>query len=303
MSHPLVSVVIATRNRPDMVREAIAAVAGQDYEGPVEVVLVFDQSEPDPTLGSDDTTLPVRLFQNQRSAGLAGARNTGIEAAGGEFVAFCDDDDLWLPTKLRKQMAELQAHPEAILCTTGIIVRYSETDHVRELESAEVTFEELLSDRLTELHPSTFVFRRQGLVEIGMVDEAVPGGFGEDYDVLLRVARRHAVLNVREALTVIRWGGQSYFFQRWKTMDEGLSWLLSRHPEFIKSARGSARITGQIAFARAAQGRRRDAVRTARLSIRHRWSEPRAYLALGVASGLLTPGAVMRSLHKLGKGI
>ena len=59
MTPPLVSVVIATRDRPEMVREAIAAALGQDYPGPLEVVVVFDQSEPDATLLGRDRVLLV----------------------------------------------------------------------------------------------------------------------------------------------------------------------------------------------------------------------------------------------------
>ncbi len=303
MTQTTVSVVIATRDRPEMVREAIEAVRGQDYPGAVEVVVVFDQSDPDLSLHVDSVSRPVSVITNQHSTGLAGARNSGIEAARGTFVAFCDDDDVWEPTKLREQLELLMTTPEAVLCTTGITVRFRGEDHPRVLERDVVTFADLLVDRHTELHPSTFVFRRDALIEIGMVDEAVPGGFGEDYDLLLRAAMRHDVLNLRRARVLVRWGDQSFFFQRWQTMAEGLSWLLHRYPQFETTPRGAARIRGQIAFAQAAQGKRREAARTAGSALRRRWREPRAYLALAVAGGVVSPPRVMRTLHKFGRGI
>ena len=110
VDQPLVSVVIATRNRPEMLREAIAAVVGQTYAGPVECVIVFDQTEPDQGVVSTDPHRTVRVMGNtERKPGLAGARNTGILASEGEYVAFCDDDDIWLPAKLAKQVASLFA--------------------------------------------------------------------------------------------------------------------------------------------------------------------------------------------------
>ena len=297
------SVVIATRDRPEMLREAVAAVRAQDYPGPIEVVAVFDQSVRDESLVDDSEHRPVRVIGNRRSPGLAGARNSGIEATAGDIVAFCDDDDLWTPPKLREQVALLTESPDAVLCTSGITVLYDGQEHRRVLDRARVSFADLLEDRHTELHPSTFVFRKQALVEIGMVCEDVPGGFGEDYDLLLRAAQRHAIVNLEQPRVLVRWGAQSYFFQRWQTMSAGLSWMLERYPQFEDSARGSARVHGQIAFAEAAQGNRAKAVSSARAAVRRRWREPRAYLALAVATRVISPALVMRTLHRFGKGI
>lgn len=304
MSRPTVSVVIATRDRPEMVREAVAAVWAQDHTGPIEVLVVFDQSDPDPTLARTEGARSTRVISNSRSPGLAGARNSGIESSRGEFVAFCDDDDYWLPDKLGRQLALAEAHPDAGLVTCGIRVQYDGQTFSRVLEADLVPFEELLRDRHTELHPSTFLLRRTVLTErVGLVDEQVPGGFGEDYEFLLRAAKAHPVVNLREPLVVVRWGGQSFFFQRWETMVAGLSWLLERYPEFEQSARGSARIRGQIAFANAAMHRRGPALHWARQAVRRNWREPRAYLAVVVATGAVSPARVMSALHRRGRGI
>lgn len=305
---PTVSVVIATRDRPQMLRDAVAAALEQDYDGVVEVVAVFDQSEPDESLATDAwqgrEDRRVRVIGNGRTPGLAGARNSGITTATGELVAFCDDDDYWLPGKLRRQVAALTARPHATLCTCGIRVEYDGEEHPRVLEQTEVTLGMLLADRLTELHPSTFLLRKQPYLDtLGLVGEDVPGGFGEDYELLLRTARHHPVVNVPEPLTAIRWGKQSFFFRRWETMAAGLSWLLERYPEFASSPRGSARIQGQIAFAHASMGDRRSALRWARRAFRSSAREPRTVLALAVASGAVRPGWVMEALHRRGRGI
>lgn len=303
MTGATVSVVIATRDRWEMLREAIDHVLAQDYAGPVEVVVVADQSEPDLTLTRDDPHRRVRVVSNRHGPGLAGARNTGIEESTGEFVAFCDDDDLWRPAKLRLQLAALAHHPEAGLCTTGITIRYAGEEFDRRVESGLVRFADLLRDRHTELHPSTFVMRRSLLDRIGLVDEDVPGGFGEDYEFLLRAARAHDIVNVPEPLAFIRWGRQSFFFRRWETMAHGLSWLLDRYPEFEESRAGSARIRGQVAFAHAALGDRGTALRWGRGAWRRNPREPRTYLALAVALRLVSPDRVMQTLHRHGKGI
>ncbi|MDN5852992.1 MAG: glycosyltransferase [Actinomycetia bacterium] len=286
-----------------MVREAIESVRAQTYDGIVETVVVYDQSEADPTLQVPDARRPVRVVTNRRSPGLAGARNSGIESASGELIAFCDDDDLWLPEKLRHQVSRL-ADPSVDFVSCGIRVSYDGADHERLLDVDEVTFRDLLRDRHTELHPSTFLIRRTALDErIGPVDETVPGGFGEDYEFLLRAARNRPIANVRNPYVVVRWGTQSYFFQRWETMRDGLTWLLERYPEFDTEPAGSARVRAQIAFARAALGDRTGALHWARGAFRRNPLEPRTVLAAAVSTGLVTPDTVMTRLHRIGRGI
>lgn len=299
----MVTAVIATRDRPQMVREAIGAALSQDYAGDIEVVVVFDQSTPDLTLARTGPTRSVRVITNTHSAGLAGARNSGIEAAEGEFIGFCDDDDYWLPTKLTRQVPLLERFPEAGLATCGIVVEYEGNTFSRVLEMEDVSFDELLRDRHTELHPSTFLLRRSLVGDIGPVDEHVPGGFGEDYEYLLRSARQHAIVNLREPLTVVRWGQQSFFVRRWEMMAAGLTWLLERYPEFERSRRGAARIQGQLAFAHASMGNRGAALSWASHALRRNPMEPRAFLAAGIAAGLVSPDRVMTMLHRRGRGI
>jgi len=301
---PLVSVVIATRDRPEMVREAIASVRQQVDVGLVEIVLVYDHSEPDLSLAVTEHGVQTRVTANARTPGLAGARNSGILAAQGEFVAFCDDDDYWMPDKLSRQLSVLERSPTAVLATCGISIEYAGERHDRVLARDEITLEDLIRDRLTELHPSTFLFRRSALLgEVGLVDEEVPGGFGEDYELLLRTVKVAPIRNVSEIGTVVRWGAQSFFFRRWAMMSEGLQYVVRRHPEIARSRRGLARIEGQIAFAEAAQGQRRQAWAHLRAASCSFPLEPRLPLAALVSIGLVSPSRVMSALHAFGRGI
>jgi glycosyltransferase involved in cell wall biosynthesis len=295
---PPVDVVVPTRDRPELLRQAVDAILGQDHPGPVTVRVVFDQSEPDPAFAVEAPDRRVVVLGNDRTPGLAGARNTGILACRGEFVAFCDDDDVWLPGKLRAQVAA--AGPDEELVTCGIRVRYADRLVDRPLAADRVTLADLLRSRLTELHPSTFLFRRAAL---GLVDERIPGGYAEDYDLLLRAARRTPIRNLPDVLVEVRWHRRSYFGGRWDTRSAALQWLLDRYPEFGGEPRGRARVTGQIAFARAAAGHRRDAVRWAGRTLGADAREPRAYLALAVATGAVSADGVLRWLHTRGRGI
>jgi glycosyltransferase involved in cell wall biosynthesis len=306
MTGPLdsVSVVVPTRDRPELLRTALDAILGQDYGGPIEVVVVYDQSEPDRSLETDDPHRRVSVITNTRTPGLAGGRNTGILAATGDLVAFCDDDDEWLPGKLAAQAAALAAEPEAEFASCGIRVSYDDRTVDRSLALTRVTLAALLRDRMTELHPSTFLMRREAVVDgFGLVDEEIPGSYAEDYEFLLRAARRASLVNLPTPYVLVRWHKRSYFAQRWDTISTALQWLLDRYPEFATVPAGEARVAGQIAFAQAAMGKRRDAMRWARRTIARNPREPRAYLALAVASRAVNPDRVLRTLHKRGRGI
>ena len=301
---PAVSVVVPTRDRPELLRRAVTAILEQTYQGPVECLVVFDQSDPDldwPQLPPGRTLIPRR---NDRTPGLAGARNSGILAATGELVAFCDDDDEWLPEKLARQVARLLATPGVAVSTTGILVRYQDRTTTRLAPTILVSHRQLLRSRLTELHPSTVLARRDRLLsQIGLVDEEIPGSYAEDYEWLLRASRHGPVLAVPEPLAVIHWHQSSFFADRWRTIISALTYLVDKHRDLQLEPSGLARIYGQIAFAHAALGERKPARRWARRTLSLNRRERRAYLALAISLGLVSAKTVVRMAHVAGKGI
>jgi glycosyltransferase involved in cell wall biosynthesis len=301
---PLVSVVVPTRERPQLLRRAVGAIVGQTYKGPIECLVVFDQSDPELPWPELPPGRRLRLVRNERTPGLAGARNSGILAANGELVAFCDDDDEWLPEKLSRQVARLLATPGSAVSTTGILIRYQDRTTTRLAPTILVTHRQLLRSRLTELHPSTVLARRRQLLDdIGLVDEQIPGSYAEDYEWLLRASRHAPVLAVPEPLAVIHWHPSSFFADRWRTIISALTYLVDKHRELQQEPSGLARIYGQIAFAHAALGERGPARRWARRTLSLNRRERRAYLALAISLGLVSAKNVVRMAHVAGKGI
>lgn len=301
-----VSVVIATRGRPRMLRAALESILTQEYRGLLEVVVVFDQVEVDPLADVRERfgeRVTLRTVANERTAGLAGARNTGILAARGDLVAFCDDDDEWAPTKLGRQVALWHETPEAALVAAGITVETDGGSHVR-IPPERVAFADLLRSRITEIHPSGFLMRRRDLLgPVGLVDEDLPASYGEDYDLLLRMARHGDVVSVTEPLVVVHWNRASFFSEKWQGIADGLTYLLQKFPEFADSPRGTARIAGQVAFAHAALGARRPALRWARAALRRDVRQLRAWAALVVGLRLLPAATLVRLVNGRGRGL
>ena len=108
----MISVVIPVFNRPQGAHRAIRSVLGQRGLAALDLEIVVVDDCSDPPLVLTGTDHRVRLVRLDWNAGAAGARNAGIRAATGEFIAFLDSDDVWLPDKLAGQMRTLQAAEE-----------------------------------------------------------------------------------------------------------------------------------------------------------------------------------------------
>lgn len=302
MNKPDLTVVLSTYNRPVEVRQALAAIVGQDYDGPIETIVVWDKNEPEHELSSMDPHRPVQTISNDHTPGLPGGRNCGVAKASAPVVAFCDDDDIWDPTKARKQL-ELLERTGAPAVGCGITISTSEREMVRESTGSAIRFEDLLLARVPEACMGCAMVRRDAFDgPIGPMDEHIPGGYGEDYEWWLRAARHAPVPNVQEGLYRVLWTGSSFFRDGWNNMDASLAMLLERFPEFRTQPRGLGRILGQRAFANAAMGNRSEAVRLAMTSLRYKPTELRVLLALAVAAGV-DANSVMATANRFGRGI
>jgi glycosyltransferase involved in cell wall biosynthesis len=131
-----ISVIIPTYNGARWLPETIASVLAQTY-CPAEIIVVNDGS-------TDDTASVLRRFEpalqvvHRSNGGIGAARNSGLEVAGGDFVAFLDHDDLWRPDKLQRQVDYLRQHPD-------IDVLYSDAEEFNENGSVHRSYHELFS--------------------------------------------------------------------------------------------------------------------------------------------------------------
>lgn len=190
-----VSVVISTHNRETFLINAIISAMRQTLP-PLEVIVVDDNS-------SDGTERAVAEFGDKRITylrhveclGAGAARNTGIEQARGDYIAFLDDDDQWLPGKLEHQV-NLLAKYEAVLCAS-----YQKTSALadRRFESHKVTWEELRAGWVFSGGASNLMMET-ALAKDCLFDESLP--CGEDWDMLIRIAQRADLYYSNEPLVV-----------------------------------------------------------------------------------------------------
>jgi len=203
-----VSVIIPTYKRPHLVSRAVHSALSQTLAH-LEVVVVVDGPDPEveAVLGAiaDPRLRVVVLPQNRK---LAGARNAGVRAARGTWVAFLDDDDEWLPAKLERQLELAQRSPHAYpIITTRVINRTARGDLIwpKRFPQPDEPLSEYLFVRNSLFHgegfilPSTYFVRRELLLKYPFEHNK-----HEDYDWLLRVTAQEdaAVAYVPEALAI-----------------------------------------------------------------------------------------------------
>jgi glycosyltransferase involved in cell wall biosynthesis len=204
MAPPRVSVVIPTYNRAELLQQAIDSVLAQTFAD-FEVIVVDDASTDETgavaTAIDDDRIRYIRHEQNRHGAA---ARNTGIEAARGEYVAFLDDDDEWYPEKLAKQVAVMEDSPAdvALVYCWAEVYDGDERINVRRPDLAGDIFEQTLTGNPIGA-TSTLLLRTDALVDIGGFDESLHRG--QDSDLIRRVSHRYAVDFAAAVLVKYRW--------------------------------------------------------------------------------------------------
>ncbi len=190
MRNPLVSIVIPAYNAAAYVREAVDSALAQTY-AEKEVIVVDDGS----TDGTAEVLASYRdagaiVYVRQENKGLSAARNTGIRAAKGEFIALLDADDIFLPDKIGRQVAYLLAHPECGVCYCDIYHFYEEEpEKMRKLDyryySGDEVFPNLL--RMNFINPLSVVLRKSEIDRVGVFNESYRRS--EDWEYWMRLVR------------------------------------------------------------------------------------------------------------------
>lgn len=187
---PFFSVVIPAYNAARHIAEALTSVLAQTIDN-YEIIVVNDGSPDTPQLEKQiEPFLNDIIYIKRPNGGPAAARNTGIVAARGEYIAFLDSDDQWVPTHLMKMMGTLERDPTLDLLygdtvNFGDVPREGGTTMGANPSEGLATFESLVLCKCTVIS-STVVARRQALIDAGLFDESFIQA--EDFDLWARVA-------------------------------------------------------------------------------------------------------------------
>ncbi len=205
-----VSIVIPTYNCANLLERAIKSVLAQTYEN-WELIVVDDGStdETENLVVSFQRIEPrIKYIRQNNSGAPARPRNTGIRNSLGEYIAFLDHDDEWLPDKLKKQVTLLETSPEVAFVSCDVIVLSSERGEF--ISSPGYKGENFLKKMLEKnliLTASSVVVRKKVFNEIGLFDETLR--FADDWDMWVRIASRYKFDYINEPLVRYYWHGEN----------------------------------------------------------------------------------------------
>jgi glycosyltransferase involved in cell wall biosynthesis len=205
LSPPLVSVIIPCFNAEKTLARALASVRAQDYPS-LEIIAVDDCSTDNTAkLLANEEAKGIRFLRLPRNRGAAAARNTGIEAARGEYAAFLDADDEWLPRKLSRQMALITEHPNMSFVACGASLVDVKRSDARPLYEDFVPAEGPEAWRVLLAYnyvaTPTVVARRSALERVKGFDPSLV--IGEDQDLWIRLALEGEVGYIPDTLVIV----------------------------------------------------------------------------------------------------
>jgi glycosyltransferase involved in cell wall biosynthesis len=219
--NPLVSVIVPTYNCATFITDALDSVLSQDYS-PLEVIVVDDGS----TDGTRDVLARygdrIRVFQ-QQNGGPAAARNLAVSKSSGEYLAFLDGDDLWLPGKLKFQMDYIASHPEMRVVYGEWLVWHPDADGRFSPLALPPPREDFALDEMDSgwayarlishdciLHIIATVIHRSVFDRVNGFDESFRTG--SDYDFWVRMSRHFPIAKLRRVVAVYRQNAASVTF-------------------------------------------------------------------------------------------
>lgn len=195
---PFVSVIIPTYNRLELLKKTVASVRSQSFRD-FEIIVIND--------GSSDGTAEWLAEQhdvvgfNQPNSGIASSRNKGISASKGEWLAFLDHDDIWVPDKLETQVDFVQANPEVGMVAVKHVrlgTRISRTDNWKWLKGD--LFVKVFSESF--IHTSSVMIRKDVLDKVGGFPTRYR--FADEFDVWLKISKDYEIAFFDRPLVFIR---------------------------------------------------------------------------------------------------
>lgn len=188
MSQALVSVIIPTYNHGKYIGEALDSVMRQTYPNWEAIIINnFSTDDTDQVLEAyTDPRIRVEKFAN--GGVVARSRNRGLSAAHGEYIAFLDSDDVWMPSKLERQLKVMERHHDILLCSTALrIIPGGTRSPLIPLGNRRLTLRGVMARNT--IFNSSVMIRRSVLDSVGLFSEDPDVRTVEDYEYWLRIIK------------------------------------------------------------------------------------------------------------------
>jgi glycosyltransferase involved in cell wall biosynthesis len=204
----LISVVIPTHNRPEMLAEALASVRAQTFKDYEAIVISNGESEDSRRASREVAAAQGAAYLELSEGNVAAARNCGIERAKGEWIAFLDDDGLWLPNKLERQVAEARRTDVDLIACDSIKFFPDGRESLQRIRRPDGwTYPKAISHHRWCAVPSTVIVRKHVFDVVGGFDRRQR--CHDDTDMWRRISWHHTIHQMDEVLARYRAGHPS----------------------------------------------------------------------------------------------
>jgi|SRR5690554_309400 len=196
-SQPLISVIIPTHNRAVLLQRALNSVVGQRYKN-LELIIVDDSSKDntEDIVKNYQDRVKITYIKNDVAVGACAARNIGINAAEGVFIAGLDDDDTWHPDRVFELHANYSS--EYAFVTSDVLIMKDKTQHVWRKKSV-LTLNDLLYSNQVG---NQVLVEKERVLEVGGFDENLTAA--QDYDLWIRLCSKYGpIRNVQKVLQTV----------------------------------------------------------------------------------------------------
>jgi len=221
-----ISVISTIFKHKQKLSQAIDSILKQTYKN-IEIILVDNNALPETLMVAkeyrDLYPMIIRVVR-EPIQGIASARNRGVVESTGEFITFCDEDDIWYPDKIQRQIEAQTEHPECSIITNLVdFISYEDSHVIESRKSFDPQFwaTELFGNTaqykkwpLYNPHPSTMFFRKKLAIEVGLFDEEFNPYWTEDTEFSLRMYEKGPIYLIPDSLTKIRLSSKDYLKSR-----------------------------------------------------------------------------------------
>lgn len=255
---PLISVIIPTYNHAAFLKEAIDSVLQQSYDN-FELIIINNYSQDNTVdIVNSYTDKRISLVNFKNNGIIAASRNTGLSYSKGEYIAFLDSDDIWLPGKLAEQARYLEKNKGIdLVCTNA--VRFNDSLGYKK-KIKHMFFNHVISFREqllgSNIMNSSVLFRNSCVEQIGKIDEDQRIVGVEDYDYWLRVLwnKDNSILMLKDVFLLYREHGKnacSSFFENLNNFNSKVSIVYGKYSascgaSVAKAVRNARRISYKV---------------------------------------------------------
>jgi GT2 family glycosyltransferase/Flp pilus assembly protein TadD/MoaA/NifB/PqqE/SkfB family radical SAM enzyme len=243
---PLVSVIVPTFNRPEMLKETLKSILDQTY-ATFEIIVVNDYGEDVSNVVNDlNPRGNIRYIRHETNKGLAAARNTGIKSAKGKYIAYLDDDDMFFPDHLQT-LVDLLGHSEFKVAYTDAFRAHQKKVNGRYVVvkrdvpySFDFDYDRILTDNFVPV--LCFMHEKSCLDEVGLFDEELTTQ--EDWDLWIRMSRKFKFAHIPKVTCEFNWREDGTTMTGAKKMDflQNTKRIFEKYREYSKDKPESSRV-------------------------------------------------------------